>query len=176
MQWPIVDVDSNGRVGWVNMKRLILIAFLSLLVAAPVFASGPDPVLLGGANLPSTGLLRSGLLNFSRLEVSNSLSFATSSSSLYGNQSAGLWMTRFGYRVSNPLHVAVDVGAVLNTSGDGPVFNEKNLFLRGFEMNYQPNNHFQLNVAYQHWPAGSNLQGLYGFGASPWGSPLGSVR
>ena len=158
------------------MKRGTLLLFISLLAAAPVFAGAPDPLLLGGTNAPSAGLLKSGLLDFSRLEVSNSLSFATSSSSLYGNQSSGLWMTRFGYRVSNPLRVAVDVGAVLNTSGDGPVFNEKNLFLRGFEMNYRPSNHFQLNIAYQHWPAGSNLQSLYGFGTSPWGSPLGSVR
>ena len=158
------------------MKRATLIIFASLFVAAPAFAQGPDPVLLGGSNVPSSGLLKSGLIDFSRLHVSNSLTFATSSSSLYGNQSGGLWLTRFGYQVSNPLQVAVDVGAVLNTSGDGPVFNEKNLFLRGFEMNYRPNNHFQLNVAYQHWPAGSNLQGLYGFGTSPWGSPLGSVR
>jgi hypothetical protein len=159
-----------------NMTRLTLIIFVLVLVAAPVFAGGPDPVFMGGSNAPSSGLLKSGLLDFSRLEVSNSLTFGTSSSSLYGNQSAGLWMTRFGYRVSNPLHVAVDVGALLNTSGDGPVFNEKNLFLRGFEMNYAPSKNFQLNVAYQHWPAGANLQSLYGFGASPWGSPLGSVR
>jgi len=161
-----------------NMKRLLFVISLSLLAVAPAaLAGGPNPDFLGGSgNAPSAGLLRSGLLDFSRLEVSNSLSFATSSSSLYGNQSGGLWMTRFGYRVSNPLHVAVDVGAVLNTSGDGPVFNEKNLFLRGFEMNYRPNNHFQLNVAYQHWPAGTNLQSLYGIGSSPWGSPLGSVR
>ncbi len=164
------------------MKRLILIIIVvSILVLAPIlagrgFAGGPDPIFLGGSNVPSSGLLKSGLLDLSRLQVTNSLTFATSSSSLYGNQSAGLWMTRFGYRVSNPLRVAVDVGAVLNTSGDGPVLNEKNLFLKGFEMNYAPNNHFQLNVAYQHWPAGSNLPGLYGFGTSPWGSPLGSVR
>ena len=130
----------------------------------------------GVTSTPSSGLLKSGLLDLSRLSVSNSLTFGTSSSSLYGTQSGGLWMTRFGYRVSNPLQVAVDVGAVLNTNGDGPVFNEKNLFLRGFEMNYRPSNSFQLNIAYQHWPAGSNLQSLYGLGSSPWGSPLGSVR
>jgi hypothetical protein len=169
-----------------NMKRVALFLSISLLAAAgfvetPAFAGGPSPDFLSGGGLsgsgaPSAGLLRSGLLDFSRLEVSNSLSFATSSSSLYGNQSGGLWMTRFGYRVSNPLHVAVDVGAVLNTSGNGPVLNEKNLFLRGFEMNYRPSNNFQLNIAYQHWPAGANLESLYGIGTSPWGSPLGSVR
>src|SRR5262245_35815844 len=103
------------------MKRILFITFASLLIAGTSFAGAPDPMFLGGQNAPSSGLLNSGLLDFSRLEVSNSLTFASSSSSLYGNQSGGLWLTRFGYRVSNPLHVAVDVGAVLNTSGDGPV-------------------------------------------------------
>src|SRR5215470_10164041 len=118
------------------MKRVTLL-LISLLVAVgfcgAAFAGGPDPMFGGVLNSPSSGLLKSGLLDMSRFSVSNSLTFGTSSSSLYGTQSGGLWMTRFGYRVSNPLQVAVDVGAVLNTSGGGPVLNEKNLFLRGFE-------------------------------------------
>ena len=158
------------------MKHSAVIILLALLVAVPVFAAGPDPLRLGSSDAPSTGLLKSGLVDLSRLQISNSLTFATSSSSLYGNQSAGLWVTRFGYRVSNPLHVAVDLGAVLNTQGDGPILSEKNLFLRGFEMNYRPSNLFQLNIAYRHAPAGSGLESMYGLGSSPWGSPLGSVR
>jgi hypothetical protein len=158
------------------MRRSACIVFLAILVAAPVLAAGPDPLYLGGSGAPSAGLLNSGLLNLSRLEVSNSLTFATSSSSLHGNQSAGLWVTRFGYRVSNPLHLALDLGAVLNTSGDGPVLSERNLFVRGFEMNYRPSNLFQLNIAYRHWPSGAGLDSMYGLGSSPWGSPLGSVR
>jgi hypothetical protein len=149
----------------------------ALFVALPVLAGGPDPIFLGGSENPSAGLLKSGLIDFSRLSVSNSLTFGTSSSSVYGNQSGGLWLTRFGYRVSNPLQLSVDVGAVLNTTGQGPVLNEKNLFLRGFEMNYHPSNAFQLNIAYRYWPAGAaGLDNMFGLGSSPWGSPLGSVR
>ena len=148
----------------------------ALFLAAPVRAGGPDSIFLGGGDNPSTGFLKSGLIDFSRLSVSNSLTFGTSSSSLYGNQSGGLWLTRFGYRVSNPLQLSVDVGAVLNTTGEGPFLNEKNLFLRGFEMNYRPSNNFQLNIAYSHWPAAAGYQNVFGLGSSPWGSPLGSVR
>lgn len=154
-----------------------IVLLCALIVAAPVFAGGPDSIFLGGSQNPSTGFLKSGLLDLSRLSVSNSLTFGTSSSSLYGSQSGGLWLTRFGYRVSNPLQLSVDVGAVLNTTGGGPVLNEKNLFLRGFEMNYHPSNAFQLNIAYRNWPsAAAGLDNVFGLGSSPWGSPLGSVR
>ena len=156
------------------MKRWLPVLLLALL-ALPAYASGPDP-LAGVASTPSSGLLRSGLLDLSRLQVSHSLTFASSSSSLYGNQSGGLWVTRFGYRVSNPLQLSMDLGATINTSGDGPVLSEKNLFLRGFEMNYRPSNLFQLNIAYRRWPGGPGNQSLYDLGSGPWGSPLGSVR
>ena len=156
------------------MKQAFIVVVL-LVMASPVYASGPDP-LAGVASTPSAGLLRSGLLDLSRLQISHSLSFASTSSSLYGHDSGGLWVTRFGYRVSNPLQLSMDLGATINTSGDGPVLSEKNLFLRGFEMNYRPSNLFQLNIAYRRWPGGAGNQSLYDLGSGPWGSPLGSVR
>ena len=156
-------------------------AVLALVLAAPALASGPgiDPVFLGGETA-SPGLLKSGLLDFSRLEISHSLTFATTSSSAYGAQSGGLWVTRFGYRLANPLRVAVDVGATLDTSGDGAFFSEKNLFLRGFQVDYRPSRNFQLNIAYQHWPGNASSalgSSPFGYGDSrPWGSPLGIGR
>lgn len=156
-------------------------AALILGIAIPALGADPgiDPLFLGGEPA-SPGLLKSGLIDFSRLEISHSLSFATTSSSTYGAQSGGLWVTRFGYRLADPLHVAVDLGAILDTSGEGAFFNEKNLFLRGFQLDYRPSKLFQLNISYQNWPAHS-MSALGGspFGSgysSPWGSPLGINR
>ena len=156
------------------MKHGFIILAL-VVMAAPVDAAGPDP-MTGVASTPSSGLLRSGLLDLSRLQISHSLTYASTSSSIYGHESGGLWVTRFGYRVSNPLQLSMDLGATINTSGDGPILSEKNLFLRGFEMNYRPSNLFQLNIAYRRWPGGPGNQSLYDLGSGPWGSPLGSVR
>lgn len=136
--------------------------------------------VLGTNATPSVGLLNSGLVDLSRLELSHSLSYSFSSSSTYGNRSGGLWLTRASYRISNPLKLAVDVGAVLDPTGDGPLMDENSFFLRGVELNYKPSKSFQINVSYQNLPAKVQSVlpfGGYGYGyRRPWGSPLGLDR
>ena len=160
------------------LRAAILVAGW-LCVASVSLAAGPglDAAYLGN-NPPTAGLLKSGLLDLSRLVVSHSLSFA-STSGTYGSQSGGLWVTRLGYRLSYPLRVAVDFGAVLDTSGDGAFLSERNVFLRGFELDYRPSKLFQLNVAYHNWPAQASPAlgySAFGSGSRPWGSPLGLTQ
>jgi hypothetical protein len=146
----------------------------------PATASIPDATPPSIANMtpsPSVGLIRSGLLDLSRLELSHSLSFSVSSSS-WGTHSGGLWLTRAAYRISDPLRLAVDVGAALDPMGDGPLLDENSFFLRGLELDYRPSKHFQLNISYVNLPAkaASTLYGRHGLGYRSWGSPLGLER
>lgn len=153
-------------------------AFLILgLMAGAAAASIPETSALGPQAAPSAGLLNSGLVDLSRLELSHSLSYGFSSSSGYGDRSGGLWLTRASYRISNPLKLAVDVGAVLDPTGGGPIMDENSFFLRGVELNYQPSKNFQLNVSYQNLPAKvQSVLPFGGYGYRPWGSPLGLDR
>ena len=125
-----------------------------LLIAAPIFASVPggNPSAFSGmASEPSVGLINSGLIDLSRLEVNHSLSFGYTSSSALGSQSGGLWSSRFGYRLSDPLHISVEVGATLDPAGDS-MLNEKSFFLGGFNLDYRPSDKFQLNISYVNTP------------------------
>ncbi len=167
--------------------RLVLggiLAAVAVAVAAPGTAQagpGTNPrAFTGIASEPSTGLLNSGLLDLSRFDVRNSLTYGVSSYSGYGTRSGGLWTTELGYRLSDPLRVSVDVGAVLDPQ-NGNLFSEKNVFLQGFNLDYAPSRHFQLNVSYQNVPAAVN--DVFGYRGSPlgsigrpWGSPLSVAR
>ncbi len=163
-----------------NTPIFVLIPMVALLVGAGAASAGlPDatpPALRGIGTEPSAGLLNSGLLDFSRFDVRNSLSYSFSSSSQFGSQSAGLWLTEFGYRISDPLRVSVDVGATLDPSSEN-LFSEKNIFLRGFNLDYRPSRNFQLNVSYVNTPpAAATALGYRGWpyagGYRPYGSPL----
>lgn len=165
-----------------------MLAF-GLVVSAPVLALASTPetnpvvtttplVISSTSPTPSTSLINSGLIDFSRFDVSHSLSYGVSSSSL-GTASGGLWVTRFGYRISNPLRVSMDIGATINTMGEGPVLSEKNIYLKGFNLDYQPGEHFQLHISYQNRPPNSGLGYLrpgHGLGYRPLGSTVGSPR
>ncbi len=146
-------------MSWSRCRLIACAVLAAALAAVPAGASLPaaNPALSGLTTEPSVGLLNSGLIDLSRLDVSNSLSFGYSSSSAFGSQSAGLWNTRFGYRLSDPLKITVDLGATLNTNGD-ELLNEKSFFLGGFNLDYRPSDHFQLNISYVNtprraWPA-----------------------
>jgi hypothetical protein len=117
--------------------------------AVPGEAPGP---LTGFNPTPSVGLLSSGLIDLSRFEVSHRLSYGVSSSSFGGTRSGGLWTTRLGYRLSDPLTMSVDVGAAIDPMGDGPMFSEKNIFLKGFNLDYTPSRNFSIHVSYLNQP------------------------
>lgn len=152
-----------------------------LLLAGGAAASPPDtqPSILGTQSVPSTGLLRSGLIDPTRLSFSHSLSYSFSSSSTEGDRSGGLWLTRASYRVSDPLHLDVDLGAVIDPSGNGPLMDKNSFFLRGVQLDYRPSKNFRLNVSYVNLPAKARSvlpYGGYGLGYGPLGSPLGLDR
>jgi len=163
-----------------SLRFVALTAALALVAGAgTASASLPNnapTVLQGIGTEPSAGLLNSGLLDFSRFDVHNSLSYSFSSSSQFGSSSAGLWLTEFGYRVSDPLRLSVAVGATLDPSSES-LFSEKNIFLRGFNLDYRPSRNFQLNVSYVNTPpAAAQALGYSGWpyagGIRPFGSPL----
>jgi hypothetical protein len=164
-----------------STQAFLVAAVAACLVAIGGSASAQVPTLQSGAfpgtTPPSSNLLRSGLLDFSRFDVSQSLSFGYSSG-FGGNRSAGLWVTELGYRVSNPLRVSVDVGAVLDPSGQGSFLNEKSFFLKGFNVDYRPSKNFLLNISYVNLP--SSAAPALGYrlpGYGPYrGSPLGFDR
>jgi len=139
--------------------------FPVLLALAAVLASPGDAQITGGlpraglAGAPSADLWRSGLLDKSRFRLDHSLSFTygTGGGDSYG---AGLWMSRLGYRLADPLRVSVDVGAALNPMG-GTLLNEKSFFLGGFHLEYKPSNHFQVNVSYLNLPADPSVVRAY---------------
>lgn len=170
------------------MKRSIRIHILGFIVLSLIAGAGSvsagypgaGPDLGLGPAVPSTDLLRSGLLDLSRIEISHSLSYGFSSSS-WGSESGGLWTTRASYRISNPLAVSVDVGALINPAGGEPFLSTENIFLRGVNLDYRPSKHFQLYVAYRNYPANASpafraYQDRYGYGRGSWGSPLGLGR
>ena len=129
---------------------------LSLPSSAQVTGTLPSPAA------PSDGLLKSGLLSGARLSLDHSMSFNYASGS-FGSEAVGLWMSRLGYRVSDPLRVSVDVGAVLDPSGE-TMLDQKSFFLGGFNLEYRPSRHFQLNVSYVNPPptaAGARAFGRY---------------
>ena len=149
-------------------------------VSAGYPGTGPDLGL--GTAVPSTDLLRSGLLDLSRIDISHSLSYGFSSSSRWGSGSGGLWNTRATYRISNPLAISVDVGALINPAGGEPFLSTENIFLRGVNLDFRPSKHFQLHITYLKYPANASSPGFgpyhdrYGFGHGTWGSPLGLGR
>lgn len=157
---------------------LAVLFCLAMVCPAGAQAPGPQGALTGLQTAPSTGLLKSGLIDLSRLELSHSLSYSFSSASGLGSRSGGLWQTRAAYRVADPLEVAVDVAAAIDPTGDGPVLGENSFFLKGFEVDWKPANAFHLNISYQNIPA--NAAAALGYGPNGlghlWGSPLGLDR
>jgi hypothetical protein len=167
-----------------SMQTILRVGTIGILGAAflsgTAVASTPEtrPQSLTTMHSPSPSLLNSGLLDFSRLDISHSLSYSFSSSS-HGSYSGGLWVTGIGYQISNPLRVSMDVGMLIDSNGDGPVVSEKNIFLRGFNLDYQPSKTFRLHIAYTNQPPNAALgyhYPGYGLGYRSWGSPLGLDR
>lgn len=162
--------------------RITIVAVLlgALLAVCPVGAGIPNtnPQTVEQFT-PSADLLSSGLLDLSRLDVSHSLSYSFASGSRMGSRSGGLWLTELGYRISDPLRISVDVGATINTTGNEPLFNEKNIFLSGFNLDYSPSNKFRLNISYVNSPPNGPSDYWYRQGLlthRPWGTVSGLDR
>lgn len=151
--------------------RFLVAGAVALLLAGSGTASASIPssnpqALAGTVTEPSVGLLNSGLLNLSRFDIHHSLSFGYTSSSAYGSQSGGLWLTQIGYRISDPLRISVDLGATLTPDGNS-LLSEKSFFVGGFNLNYQPSKKFQLNISYVNLP--SRAATALGYQRSPFG-------
>jgi hypothetical protein len=167
-----------------HVHRIPFLVLTALVVAGSASAGlpvGNPQALTGVSTPPSAGLLRSGLIDLSRFDISHSLSYGVSSSSSFGTHSGGLWLTEIGYRIADPLRVSVDVGAALDTDGGGPILSEKSFYLRGFNLDYQPSRTFRLNISYVNTPpnAASVLGYDYpgtGLGYRPYGPFRGLDR
>lgn len=161
-----------------KIKNMVMVAAMASMTAmtVPALAGSPQGGLLPQPT-PSSGLLQSGLLDFSRFDVKHSLNYGVASGSA-GTQSGGLWLTEVGYRISDPLRISVDVGAALNTDG-GPVLSENSFFLHSLNLDYQPSKNFSLHVSYVNLPQNTSLfshQGMLGRRPGLWDSPLGLPR
>ena len=156
------------------------IAVLALTASPALAGDSAPPALQGLASQPSVGLLNSGLIDFSRFDLDHSLSYSFSSASGYRSQSAGLWTSRLGYRISDPLRISVGVGATMSPGGES-LFNEKSFFLQNFSLDYRPSSKFRLNISYVNMPSEA-AQALgyrampYHLSRRPWDSPLDPDR
>jgi len=99
---------------------------------------------------PSRGLVGSGLFDASRFSLRNSVSYGVASGS-QGSRSSGLWLSEIGYRLADPLHLSVDVGAVLNPT-NGEFLSTDNIYLHGFNLDYHPSGKFQVSLSYRNIP------------------------
>ena len=107
-----------------------------------------------------------GWLDSSRFSLSHSVEYGMASGSR-GSVSGGLWTTRLGYQIADPLRMNVDVGAVINTSG-GEVLNQDSFFLKSMNLDYRPNKNFRMHIAYQGAPPVSGPWNYGAFRSSPW--------
>lgn len=179
------DFGASPRVcrlgaAWMSAIACAVMLGLGAIAACPADAADTGaavpPALQGFASAPSAGLLNSGLIDFSRFDVRHSLSYSMSSGSGYRSQSAGLWQSELGYRISDPLRVSLSVGATITPGGES-LFNERSVFLQGFNLDYRPSKNFMLNISYVNMPPEA-AQALgyrtspYSYSRRPWDSPL----
>lgn len=161
----------------------ILFAAGLMVVTSGVEAWPPvaNPALPDLSTNPSSDLLNSGLLDFSRFDVHHSLSYSYSTSGA-ASRSGGLWLSSIGYRASEALRISADVGATINPMGDGPVLSENGVFLHSLNLDFRPSRNLMLHISYVNIPAdatgafGPPWSSGYGYGYRSWGSPLGLNR
>jgi hypothetical protein len=96
--------------GSLIMKKVIVLAILVVMLAAPLYAQrmGNMPLTI---NEPSKSSFS--LLDPNRIHMSQSYSFMYSSSR-YGSQSLGLYLNSIEYQVSDPLTIYLDIGYLHN--------------------------------------------------------------
>lgn len=159
----------------VRAAGLALLCALSWGAVSTAQAASPYDVtaqkLSGIQKGSSAGLSGLGLFDTSRLRFNHAMSFNYTSGT-QGSAGFGLWQGRLAYQVSNPLRVSVDVGAVLNPMGGGPVLSEQSFFLGGFNLEYQPSTKFKINISYVNTPPAAVLPGRYTYLGFPgWSNP-----
>lgn len=134
------------------MRRLpVFIAALALATAAPAWAMGPFGGGMGGGmgyapQVPVSAFARpAAWFDPSRLQISTSVSFGTSGSSMGGMN--GLQVTRLSYKFGAPLAMSVSLGNAFggNMAGSG----QGGFFLEGLNLSYQPFGNFRIDVQYQ---------------------------
>ncbi|MBN1827505.1 MAG: hypothetical protein JW958_14750 [Candidatus Eisenbacteria bacterium] len=144
---------------------------LLLLAIAPAAADETDRVFAGSSSasppsvfrLPSQSL--SGILDPTKLSLSNSVSFVYASGSGRAGMS-GLYQNRLSYQLADPLTLTVLLGyeytsPLRRTFGEP---DEGGRFLPGFTLSYRPSDKFLMRVQYRTVPS------LYQAGS--WGESL----
>jgi hypothetical protein len=127
---------------------------LLLLAAAPAVAGTADYTTgLGGS--PSSAFTRPAFgLDPSRLSLSSTLSYSTSS----GGQSHGLQVTSLSYQIAEPWLLQINLGSAVGPGTPGG----SNLFLEGVNLSWRPSASTWLRVEYHDFRSPLQL-------VRPWG-------
>jgi hypothetical protein len=134
----------SGALSFESMKllpRVLVVAVLASL-AGSARAQMSDPGSLS-PRVPVSAFARpAAWLDPSRLQISTELSFGTG---FGGGPAQGLQVTRFQYRVGEPLALSVSLGNAFGAPGA----RGSSPFLEGLDLAYRPFNSFLIQVRYQ---------------------------
>lgn len=170
-----IEVSKGGG-------RLLAVLVLALVLSAgPVSAEGTtggtaaaSPTALRSSAVPGFGSPGLGLplfhfLDSDRLTWNQSLTFGYTSGGSYQG-TAGLYTSSFGYRVSDPLRLRLDLGAHVTPGFRGSPATQ-GVFLQGLSLDWRLAHNSFLHVSYQDMRSPLMWRGL-GWGSSPF-DPLG---
>lgn len=164
---------SSRRAGGVSAALAIGVLAVALraapLSAAETAAVAAPPAVSVAAipNAAGPGGLGLPLFSFfdpSRLTWSQSLAFGYSSGRGYGGTS-GLYTSSFGYRIADPLHLRLDVGAHLSPGGLG-AGQTQGVFLQGLSLDWRPSKNSVIRFEYQDYRSPLQWSGYSRFGHS----------
>lgn len=139
------------------MKRIIVLGLTAALGGLAFSAHAQETStsgLTGDWNLRSsraTGIRSLMLIDPSRLTVTHSVSMSYGMGSAYGSTGSvtGAFLNHVEYRVSNPLHLWVDVGVGFRPSLGMDQNGDARVMVPGFGLLYQPSDHLRMEVIFQ---------------------------
>jgi len=150
------------------MRTLLLVWTLGLVSAGLLLAQDmvDDAAAENVFQLPSQSVL--GILDPSRIDVSNQVTFGYTSGGAYRSGSYGLYQNRLSYQLSDPLRVTLLLGYQFASPYDDALsgMSERDRFLPGLSVSYVPSDNFALHFEYRRLSAYS----LYDR-HDPWSTP-----
>ena len=158
------------------MKKILAI-FLIFSIAGGAFAQFKDsgssiPGIKNGFIRPSTGGLLNGLLNSSRLSMSQSYSMSYSSAG-GGGFMQGLYLNNMNYRLSPKMMMGLQLGYLhtpYNSYSGGSNDSMNGDFIGGATLTYKPSKNMSLSLGFSRMPMYYSPYGYY-----PYGNNSGSL-
>ena len=185
---PVMEAQRGSRRAGGFAAALAVATLVLVLRAAPLAAAEAatpaSPPAVSAPAIPNAaaggglGLPLFSFIDPSRLTWNQSLSFGYSTGGGYGGTS-GLYTSSFGYRIADPLHLRVDIGAHLTPSGGRGMQQTQGVFLQGLSLDWQPFKNSVIHFEYQDYRSplqwsGYSRYGQYGrpaYGFEPFGDP-----